>query len=301
MMPFWKFLSPRHWLVWIGLGIMRLGICLPYTWQLKLGTRFGSIAYRLLKKRRYISATNIRLCFPELSPNEQEVLNRRFFESASMAIFETALCWWASKKRLIKLAHFEGFEHIQCALEKGKGVILLSAHITCSDIGGRLLSYCQTYRFVYKKAKNPLFETFMVRGRERYDLKAIYTYQLRDMIIGLKNNEVIFYAMDQDFGAKHSIFAPFMGVMATTLTTPTRLAKMTGATVVPYFPRRLNNGKGYKITILPPLKDFPSDDEVKDATRINQIIERAIRKAPEQYFWAHRRFKTRPPGEKNVY
>ena len=301
MMSFWKFLSPQHWPAWLGLGIMRLGICLPYTWQLKLGSGIGGIIYRLMAKRRHIAATNIHLCLPELSPEEQEVLTRRFIHSAGMGIFEFALCWWASKKRLIKLAQYEGMEHIQHALQKGKGVILLTAHFTCMEIGGRLLSFCQPYRVVYKKAKNLLLDAIMVRGRERYGVKSVYTYRLRDMIIGLKHNEVILYAMDQDFGEKHSIFAPFMGVMTTTLTTLTRLAKMTGAVVVPYFPRRLNNGEGYKITILPPLEDFPSDDELKDATRINQIIEQAIREAPEQYLWAHRRFKTRPPGEKNVY
>ncbi|MCK5091890.1 MAG: lipid A biosynthesis acyltransferase, partial [Gammaproteobacteria bacterium] len=267
------FITPRYWPTWIGIGILRLCICLPFRWQQTLGAIIGQLGYYLAKSRRKITATNIRLCFPELSPAEQKDLTIKTFRSTGKAIFETGLSWWGNERKLDNLCQIEGLENLQQALKQKKGVILLSAHFTSLEIGGRLLSLHQPFQVVYKKAHNPLFELFMQRAREKHYQRAIQTYDLRGMLKGLKENKVSWYASDQDFGTKQSIFVPFMGVTATTLTTPARLAKMSGAPVVPYFPRRLENGKGYQLTILPILEGFPCSDEYKDAERINQIIE----------------------------
>ena len=295
------FIAPRYWPTWIGIGILRLCICLPFKWQQALGAIIGQLGYYLAKSRRKVTQTNIRLCFPELSPTEQKKMVVGTFRSTGKAIFETGLSWWGNERKLDNLCHIEGLENLQQALQQGKGVILLSAHFTCLEIGGRLLSLHQPFQVVYKKARNPLFELFMQRARETHYQRAIQTYDLRGMLKGLKENKVSWYASDQDFGTKQSMFVPFMGVTAATLTTTARLAKMSGAPVVPYFPRRLENGKGYQLTILPMLEGFPCDDEYKDAERINQVIETAIRKSPNQYLWVHKRFKTRPEGEPGVY
>lgn len=295
------FFAPRYWPTWISIGILRLCIRLPFPWQQTIGSVIGQLGYYLVKKRRKITGTNIRLCFPELSQNEQKRLTIQTFRSTGKAIFETGLSWWGNEKRLENLCHIEGLENLEKALERGKGVILLSAHFTCLEIGGRLLSLRQPFQVVYKKARNPLFEVFMQRAREKHYQRAIQTYDLRKMIKGLKENKVTWYASDQDFGDKQSVFVPFMGIIAATLTTPARLAKISGAPVVPYFPRRLENNKGYCLTIFPMLENFPDEDEYKNAERINQIIETEIRKAPDQYLWVHKRFKTRPEGEPSVY
>jgi len=299
--PARAFRAPRYWPTWLGLGLIRLGTLLPYRWQLGLGGVVGRLLYHLVPRRRHIVETNLRLCFPEMQPEERTRLAHRVFRSIGIAIFETALGWWGGERRLRGLVHVEGLEHIHDAQKKGRGVILLSAHFTCLEIGGRLLSLHQPFQVVYKKASNPLVEAIAKHGRELHFLRAVQTYDTRGMVKGLKDNLVCWYAMDQDFGRKQSVFVPFMGVMAMTLTTPARLAKMTGAAVVPYFPRRLENGKGYLLTVLPALQDFPTGDDHRDAAYINRVIEEYVRKNPDQYFWAHRRFKTRPPGEKDVY
>jgi KDO2-lipid IV(A) lauroyltransferase len=298
---FLDYSHPKYWGTWFGLAILRIFILFPYPVALKIGSSMGMIAYRLIPKRRHITTVNIELCFPKLSTSEQSELVKNTFRSAGMGIIETALSWWASKKKLIALSQISGLENIHNALKKNKGVILYTAHTSTLEIGGALMTYYQPILSVYKKAHNPLFEEFLYYSRTQKLTKLVQTYELRSMIKSLNNNEVSWYAADQDFGMKQSVFAPFMGVQTATLFTPSRIAKMTGAAVVPFFCRRLADNKGYLLEILPEVENFPSGNDVADATRLNQFIADAIKKAPEQYFWAHRRFKTRPPGEPDVY
>lgn len=293
--------APRYWPTWLGLGLLWSLTRLPYRWLLGIGGALGSLSYYLAPRRRRIARTNIRLCFPELNAQQQERLVKQTLRATGMALLETPLSWWSSRRRLEHLCHIQGLEHVHQALQNGKGVILLSAHMTCMEIAGRLLSFHQPVQFVYKRAHNPLFEHMMRRARERHYQRAVETYDLRGMIRGLRDNRVCWYAADQDFGHKLSVFAPFMGVATATLTTPARLAQMTGAALVPYFPRRLAGGRGYELCIQPALEDFPSADPIADAARINALIGAHVRTAPEQYLWIHRRFKTRPPGEPPLY
>jgi len=300
---FWflDYSHPKYWLTWFGLAILRIFAFLPYSLLMKIGSGIGTLAYHLISRRRHITKVNIQLCFPSLSSTEQESLAKAAFRSAGMGIVETALSWWGSRKKLLSLSHVTGLNNIHSALKKQKGVILFTAHMTSMEIGGTLMTLQHPLIVIYKKAHNPLFEEFLQRSRQRWATKMVQTYELRNMIKGLNENQVTWYAIDQDFGMKQSVFAPFMGVETITLTTASRIAKITGAAVVPYFYRRLPSNKGYQMEILPELDNFPSGDDVEDATRLNQLIADAIAKAPEQYFWAHRRFKTRPLGEADVY
>jgi len=166
---------------------------------------------------------------------------------------------------------------------------------------GRLLAMQLPFLIFAKKAKNPLFQALTHHYRKKHYQGIIDSHDLRSMVRALKNNRICWYAPDQDFGRRHAIFAPFMGIPATTLTITARLAKLSGAPVLPISYRRLPKGKGYLITISPPLTDFPSGDKLQDATYINQLVEQQIQPAPEQYLWAHRRFKTRPMGEPRFY
>lgn len=296
-----RFLHPRHWPVWFGFALLWTLAKLPYRWQLALGRGLGRLLYRALPRRRRIVRANLRLCFPELSAAERERLLRRNFASMGIALFELGLTWWAADARLRPLCQLHGLAHVEQARARGRGVILLGAHFTTLEICGRLLAHHLPVAVTHKPPRDPLIAAFLERSRRRLFQRVTHTYELRGMVKGLRNNGIVWYAIDQDFGAKQSVFAPFMGVATSTLTTVARLARMTGAPVLPFFHHRLEGGRGYELTIFPPLEGFPSGDDVADATAVNRAIEAYVRKAPEQYFWAHRRFKTRPPGEKGVY
>ena len=295
------FLGPKHWPTWIGLGFLRLCTLLPYRMQMWFGRLLGYISFALMPRRRHIVETNIKLAFPELNKKEQKSLVRKTFASTGMGIFETAMAWWGSKRRLQPMVSINGIEHLQNALAQGKGVILLSAHFSCLELSGRLLSFTQPFQVTYKRAHNPLMEAILRHSRKKHFIDAINTYDTREMITGLKKNVATWYAMDQDLGPRLHVFAPFMGIPTCTLTTTSRLARMSGAIVVPYFPKRLDDCCKYELTILPALENFPSKDELEDTTRINDMITEHVKKVPDQYLWVHRRFKTRPPGEPDVY
>lgn len=297
-----KFLAPRFWPAWLGLGLGWGCAQLPYRLQLGLGSMLGMLGYALMKSRRRVVQTNIALCFPELTAAQQQALVKKSFRSTGTALPETLLAWWGSERRMHKLLQrVEGLEHLQQALQKGHGVILLSAHLTCLEIGGRLLALHQPFAVMYKRTRDPLMEAVIQHSRETHFQKAIPHHDMRSMVRSLRQNLICWYAPDQDFGEQHSVFAPFMGIPTATLVATARLAKMSGAAVVPFFQRRLEDGSGYELTILPALEQFPCGDDVEDATRINRIIEQQIRLAPDQYLWMHKRFKTRPPGAPGLY
>jgi KDO2-lipid IV(A) lauroyltransferase len=296
-----QLLHPRNWPSWLGLGLLWIIIHLPYRAQLKLGAGLGALIYHTSRKRRHICETNIDLCFPEFSPAERHRLVREVFCSMGISLLETPLAWWGSDKRLSKLCHIEGIEHLQKALAEGHGALLLTAHFTCLELGARMLSLQHPFAVMYRQHRNLPFEAMMQENIERHFHSAISRHDVRSLIRALKKNQAVWYSPDQDFGPKHSLFAPFMGIQAATLEAPMRLSKMSGARVVPFFPVRREDGSGYQITVLPALENFPSGDDLQDATRINQLFEKQIRKAPGQYLWLHRRFKTRPPGEPGLY
>lgn len=295
------YLGPRYWLLWLGLGLLRLSCFLPYRSLLLLGSAIGNLMYWLLPRRRHIAATNLQLCFPELDPAQQHTLLRQNFRSTGISLLEIAWCWWGSQHKLESLCHIQGLEHLRAAQAKGKGVLLFSAHFTCLEIGGRLLALHTPFHVMYKPHRNPLFEAVMRGSRERQFERALDRNDIRDLIRTLKQGHTCWYALDQDFGTINAVFAPFFNVPAATLTATTRIARMTDCAIVPFFVRRLDDGSGYQLTIQPALENFPSGDELTDTTRTNALIEQEVRKAPAQYLWTHRRFKSRPPGEANVY
>ena len=286
-------LAPRYWLTRLGLGLLRACTLLPYSVQVSLGKLLGNFMHVVMRRRRHITEVNIQLCFPQLDKSAQAKIVHQAFQSTGISLFETALSWWGSDEKLAPLCEIHGLEHLQKALEEKKGVILLSAHFTCLEIGGRLLSLHHPFAVMYKRHRNPAFESVMKQARETQFELAIQQQDIRQMLRSLKQNHAVWYAPDQDLGRIRSVFAPFMGVPAATLTAPARLTKMSNAKVVPFFPARKPDNSGYVLTILPALEDFPVDDDVANATRINSIIETQIKKAPEQYLWLHRRFKSR--------
>ena len=297
------FLHPRFWPLWLGLGVLWLVVQLPYKLQLLLGRALGALMYRVAGDRRRIAARNLELCFPEKCAAERKQLLKENFASTGIAFFEMAMSWWWPRPRLAKLAHVEGLEHLKQAQLEGKGVILMAFHFTTLEIGAALLGQKHTIDGMYREHGNPLFDFIQRRGRERHNLDslAIERDDVRGMLKLLRSGRAIWYAPDQDYGAKQSIFVPLFGIQAATVTATSKFAKLGKALVVPFTQQRLADGSGYKLVIHPPLEHFPGDSDEADCLRINHWVERAIRECPEQYLWAHRRFKTRPPGEPKLY
>ncbi|MBD9417274.1 lipid A biosynthesis lauroyl acyltransferase [Pseudomonas sp. PDM16] len=297
------FLHPRFWLLWLGLGLLWLVVQLPYRVQLVLGRGLGALMYRTAGARPAIAARNLELCFPQMSAAERERLLRENFASTGIAFFEMAMSWWWPRSRLARLAHIEGLEHLQQAQQEGQGVILMALHFTTLEIGAALLGQHHTIDGMYREHKNPLFDYVQRRGRERHnpDATAIEREDIRAMLKVLRAGRAIWYAPDQDYGRKQSIFVPLFGVSAATVTATTKFARLGKARVVPFTQERLADGSGYRLVIHPPLSDFPGESEEADCLRINQWIELAVSQHPEQYLWAHRRFKTRPEGEPRLY
>lgn len=291
----------RHVPAWLVAGLLWCTTRLPFAWQLAVGRLLGRILLGLARNRREIARTNLALCFPEFTADKRRQLLQAHFASLGIALVETALSWWGSDRRLRPLAHLAGLEHLEAALHQGRGAILLSAHFTTLEIGGRLLALHAPFHVLYRDHKNPVIETLQRRARRRSFEKAIPRGDLRAMLASLKQNRPVWYAPDQDFGRTNSVFVPFFGIPAATLTATSRLARLSGAPVVPFFQRRLPGTRGYELTLLPALEDFPGDDINQDTRRLMALIETRVRQQPDQYLWVHRRFKTRPPGEPPLY
>ena len=286
-------LRPRYWPTWLGLGCLWLLVQLPWQVQMWLGKQLGLLLFKTLKRRRYICCVNLELAFPELSPEQRAELSLQHFISMGQGLFETALSWWGNEKRLSELAFLEGLEHLKNAHQQG-GVILLSAHFTSLELGGRLLAPYLPLHVIYRPHQNPVIEQQIAKIRSKRYGQAISRDQIRTMVQSLKQGFPVWYAQDQHFEQKSSLLTPFFGVEAATNTATSRLASLGHAKIVPFFTVRQANG--YLLRFLPPLQDFPSESVHTDTARINQIIEQQVREFPEQYLWTHRRFKTSPDG-----
>ena len=296
-------LHPRNWPMWAGLGLLWLLIQLPYPTILALGRLLGRGMYHFMPERRHIAETNLKLCFPDWTEQRRQQVLRENFESNGIALFEMAMAWWWPRKRLARLAHIDGLTHLQEAAAAGRGVVLMSMHFTTLEIGAALLGQKATIDGMYREHANAAFDFVQRRGRERHnaDAMAVEREDVRSMLKSMRSGRAIWYAPDQDYGRKASVFVPLFGVQAATVTATSTFARLGKALVIPFTQTRLPDAQGYRLTIHPPLEGFPSRDETADALRINQWVEQAIVQQPEQYMWVHRRFKTRPEGEARPY
>lgn len=287
--------------MWLGIGALRALAMLPFRLQLRIGRLIGAIAWLLPLPAKRIARVNLALCFPDLSERERARLLWRHYQSLGMAVTEFASAWWATDRTLDGLDQPEGLDNLARALEQGKGVIMLGTHFTNLDLGGRLLRRHVPFAVMYRHQKNKLFDHLMRQARERIFTKAIERDDIRVLVRTLKDNGAVWYAPDQNYAGKGQVFVPFFGVAAATNSGTARLARMTGAPIVPFTNIRRPDGKGYRLILGPALEDFPSGDAEQDTARINAAIEQQVRLAPEQYLWVHRRFKNRPPGEERLY
>ena len=296
-------LHPRYWLTWLGFGCWWLVVQLPYPCLRGLARLLAPLLQRVGKQRRHIVERNIALCFPELSAHQRQQLCAENFFSLAMALFETGMAWFWPQWRLRRLCSFEGLEHLQREQEQGQGVLLMAMHFTTLDIGAAFINMSAPIDGMYRPHKNPVYDYVQRRGRERHSASTtvIPRDDVRGMIRALKHGRAIWYAPDQDYGRKQSVFVPFFGVEAASVTATATFARLGRAKVIPFVQTRLPGNQGYRLTVYPPLADYPQGDEYRDAQRINQFIEDCIKAQPEQYLWAHRRFKTRPVGQSSLY
>jgi Kdo2-lipid IVA lauroyltransferase/acyltransferase len=296
-----RLLAPRYWPTWAGLGLLRLLSLLPFSAQLVIGAALGGVLRRLPLRFVRIARRNIELCLPELDAAQRGRLLNRHFISLGIALLEIAAAWWWTTARLQTISRVEGLEHLREALARGRGAILLTAHFTPLEIGGRILAAATPVNIIYRPTKNEALAHVLGRCRSRNGGHAIPRDDVRAMIGALKNNECVWYAPDQSYRKKGAEMVPFFGVPAATNTATSRIARMTGCAVLPFFVERLPGAAGYRAVILPPLEKFPSECPSADAERFHRFIEARVRTLPDQYLWIHRRFKGLTPQDPNYY
>jgi len=274
---------------------------LPLPLLAAVGRGFGRLLFRLGRERREVTLTNLRLCFPQMGEAERLELAKRHFEAFGRSVLERGILWWSSRERIQRLVRVEGIEHFRAVADRP--VIWLAPHFVGLDMGGVRLT--TEYRLVsmYSRQKNPLVDRLLLHSRTRFGNSPMASRQdgLKPVVREMRQGLPFYYLPDMDFGARDAVFVPFFGVPAATITAMSRLAKITGAAVVPCVTRQLPGGAGYVATFHPAWEDFPSGDVEADTRRMNAFIEAEVLKMPEQYYWLHKRFKTRPPGEKRVY
>ncbi|MDP2135276.1 MAG: lipid A biosynthesis acyltransferase [Sulfuritalea sp.] len=285
------------------LALMWLLHWLPLPVLAVLGRGLGLLLYVMVSERRHVTLTNLGLCFPQLAPAEKSALARRHFCAFGRSILELGLWWWASADRIRRLVRLEGGDKLDAY--RGKPVILLVPHFVGIDAGWIRLALEYGLVAIYTRQKNRVFEVAMNRGRLRFGNCELASRQegTRKALKAMKAGRFFHYSPDMDYGPKESVFVPFFGVPTATITGLARLAKLTGATVIPLVTRMESRGwqTHYVASVGEPWADFPGSDELADARRLNTFIENEASQSPEQYYWLHKRFKTRPPGEKGVY
>lgn len=293
-------LHPRYWFTWLGFAVLWLIAQLPYGVLMSLGRALGRFFLKVAKSRRKIAKRNLELCFPELSEAERKQLLRENFESTAIALLESAMAWWWPQRRLEKLVQYEGLEHLDTS---DKGILMLGFHFTTLDIAGAFMNLKLSISAMYRPHKNPVYDFVQRKGRERFhkELPVVERKDVRGMTKILRNKQIIWYAPDQDYGTKGAEFVPFFGIPAATLTATSKFSQLGKAKVVPIVYTRLPNNQGYKVTLYPAFEGFPSGDDFQDTSRVMAFAEARIREQPEQYLWAHRRFKNRPKDEASLY
>jgi len=274
---------------------------LPYPVQIVLGGLIGRFLYLSMGERREVAWANLSVCFPELSRAQRAQLLRRHFGALGIAVMEVGAAWWGSDEALARRARIRGMEHLDAALAAGHGVILLGAHFTTLEIGLRVLTARRPCHVVYRPLGDQGLEQQIRAWRARHRVTMVPREDVRGMIRALRENQPLWMAPDQNTASRHAVFVPFFGEPAATVPTLSKLCRRSHARVVPFVQHRLPGLAGYELVLGPALEDFPSGDSVADTARINQVIEVAVRRSPEQYLWTHRRFKTRPPGRPPLY
>ncbi len=266
-----------------------------------IGQALGMLLYAFGRERRQVVHTNLRLCFPTFDHHTRLALARRHFRALGRSFLERGLLWWAARERIERLVRIEGAEHWHAVA--GRPVILLAPHFVGFEMGGVRIQLEQAVVSIYSRQKHAEFDAALLRGRMRFAKARIYSRQdgVRPIVGALRAGLPLYYLPDMDFGSRDAIFAMFFGVRVATVTALARMAAITQAAVVPCVTHQRPGGGGYVVRFYPAWAQFPSTDLSADVQRMNTFIEERVREMPEQYYWVHKRFKTRPEGENSPY
>ncbi len=292
--------APRYWLLWLWFGIVWLVSRLPYAAMQAVGRRLGGLLYRLLSSRRSVALKTLAICLPELSDAEREEMARASFKAFGVTLFESGIVWWTNPEKTTHLFRVTGAKKVQQALDNGERVLLLATHMTCLEIAFSHLATRIPFSVLYRVHDNPVFEYVSARGRAQFEVELMPRKRVADFLDRVRSGKAGLIVPDQDMGAKRSVFVPLFNEQAATITAASDYARATGAQVAVAKCHRTDDNK-VAIEIDDFLENFPTEDVVADAARMNQLLEAAIREHPEQYLWAHRRFKTRPEGAAAFY
>ncbi|MCO5109032.1 MAG: lipid A biosynthesis acyltransferase, partial [Burkholderiaceae bacterium] len=265
----------------------------------RLGEVAGAMAWVLAVPRRRVTRTNLRMCFPQWTESRRTAVARGHFRYFMRSFFERFIFWYGSPERIRTLCRLEGLEHFE--RQRGRPVILLGPHLVGLDAGGIRFSLDFPCASMYAAQKSRALNDAMTRGRTRFDSgpMLLRTEGLRPAVKVLRDGVPFYFLPDMDLGARDAVFVPFFGVPAATVTSVARLARITGAAVVPLVTTMTDDG--YVARFYPAWEDFPGDDLEAATRRMNAFIEERVLEMPEQYLWSHKRFKTRPPGEPKPY
>jgi KDO2-lipid IV(A) lauroyltransferase len=285
------------------LGLLWALSHLPLAAQAALGRGVGALLYRLAGTRRHVAERNLELCMPELGRAERDALVREHFKWLGRSLLERGLLWYAPVERLRRLIRVEG--DVSLAERSERPVMWLVPHFMALDVAGVATQLFQKRMVgsIYQKQSNPVFDAAMRAGRLRFDQGEVFERRERalPLVRAIKRGWAFFNLPDMDFGRKDTAFVPFFGVPASTLLAPSKMARSLGMVVQPVVAEALPGGAGYRVRFLDAWTDWPTDDPVADAARMNRWIEAEVRRNPAQYLWVHKRFKTRPAGERPLY
>ncbi len=295
------FLHPRNWYALLILACVIIISWLPQPVLWVLGNALGWFFSLFNSPARRIASRNIELCFPELGPHERRLLLGRHFRSAGVAVLNLGVAWFSPAWRIRRVVTLRDEHYLTAVLEKGKNAILLAPHFIGLDIGGIRLTLDRKMVSMYRKSRSPILE-YLFRRRGRFGgIMVMHLAGLRPILRNMRDGLPFYYLPDQDIGERSSVFAPFFGIPAATVTALSRIAESTNAAVVPCATRILPYGRGCEVRFYPALENFPGADPVEDARRMNREVEQLVREMPEQYMWSYRRFKTRPDNEPSLY
>ncbi|MBW5408098.1 LpxL/LpxP family Kdo(2)-lipid IV(A) lauroyl/palmitoleoyl acyltransferase [Morganella morganii] len=299
-----RLVHPRYAVTWLGMLLLFCLVQMPYPWLICIGSRLGRFSGLFLKRRVSIIKRNLELCFPDKNKaqiNDMVVSN---LSSLGIALFETGIAWFWSDKRIRTLFSVTGSDNFINLNSRKQGVLIIGIHAMSLELGGRVMGLCFPVNAMYRPHNNKAMEYIQTRYRSRSGTGMIDRKNLRFMVSELKHGKAIWFAPDQDFGTKGTVFAPFFSVEnASTSKGVSTIARLSQSPVltVTMIRNPAENMKPYELIIGEEVKDFPCNSDQLDANKLNRIIEAEIMRAPSQYLWAHRRFKTRPPGEESLY
>lgn len=296
-----EFFHPRYWPTWIGLGLVRLLSMLPLPLLAAMGSGIGLLTWWLFGSRRRITLKNLQACFPDWPADKTERMAKDCFELIGQSLLYTGIGWWASPEQLDRMITISGRKYYDQALAENNNIILLAPHFCALEFAGLMLSRERPCITMYQHTKNRLVDEFVKRGRGRFGGVLVERKEpMRNLIRLTRKGYPFYYLPDQD-ARQRGVFAPFYSIQTSTFPMLGRFAAMTKAVVIPCSTRILPHGQGFEVCLGAPLENFPSGDDLADTAAMNRAIEKMIDPMPEQYFWVHKRFKTRPEGEPAFY